>query len=227
VAAALVVPLAAGAQEGGVDVVCTGGVDVAAFASANPLAGLIGATAIAPFAQLTINGQSADLSRCISPLGNSKLWQLDADFFSGAAEGHVTATMNPDPFITFGATTTNLIGTPVTFAFLFGTPIVPGIYNSASSTGGVTVTPGVANDADVTSPGVYPTYISGYGTVGLVPTNLGVDNGAATCSATTANNTCNFGLVSSTFAPTFYDNLEALLTYNQDDANSVASCPAP
>ncbi len=46
-----------------------------------------------------------------------------------------------DPFITFGATTTNSIAGTVTYAFLFGTPIIPGFYNAAHSTGGVTVTP--------------------------------------------------------------------------------------
>jgi hypothetical protein len=186
----------------------------------------IGATAIAPFAMMFLNGQSVDLSGCLTPVG--KLWRLDASFFSAIGEGDVTATMNPDPFITFGATTTNLIAGPVTYAFLFGTPIVPGLYTNATSTGGVSVTNGASGTANVTSPGLYPTYISAYGTVGLVPTNLGVDLGTTTCTAGPAapftdTETCNYGTTANAFGPTFYDNLEALLTYNQDDASSVAS----
>jgi len=126
-----------------------------------------------------------------------------------------------------GATTTNLIAGPVTYAFLFGTPIVPGFYNVATSTGGVSVTDGARGNSTVATGGVYPTYISAYGTVGFSPTNLGVDLGTAPCNATgvpfTVTTVCNQGSTSNTFAPAFYDNLEALLTYTQTDAFSVAS----
>ena len=33
--------------------------------------------------------------------------------------------------------------------------------------------------------------------------------------------TCNYGSASTTFTPAFYDNLEALLTYTQDNAGST------
>jgi len=208
VAAALIVPAIAGAQGGiGIEVACGIGTAVTT-------------APINPFATLTINGSAVDLSACIRPTG--KTFTLDARFFSSVGHGTVHAEMNPDPFINFGATTTNAIAGTVTYAFLFGTPVVPSFYNTAKSSGGVSVAPGAANNTHVTSPGVYPTYISGYGTLGLAATNLNVDNGTAACNATVANNTCNFAPVNGG-APGNYDNLEALLTYNQDDVQSVAS----
>jgi hypothetical protein len=132
----------------------------------------------------------------------------------------LVATYDQDPFITFGATTTNFVAGPVTYSFLFGTPIVPGLYNTASSSGSVTVTDGRSGGGSVTTPGVYPSFISGYGTVGLVATNLGVDTGSGTCLA---GATCNFGPASATFGSTFYDNLEGLLTYQQSGLGSVAA----
>ena len=135
--------------------------------------------------------------------------------------------MNADPFITFGATTTALVSGPITFAFLFGTPVVPGFYSAATSTGGVSVTDGAAGNTTVAPSAIFPTYISGYGTLGLAPTNLGVNLGSTPCVATgtpfAVTTTCNQGTTSSTFAPAFYDNLEALLTYTQNDSGSVAS----
>jgi hypothetical protein len=144
------------------------------------------------------------------------------------AEAHLTGLYNPDPFITFGTTTTNLVPGPTTYAFLFGTPIVPGSYDVATSTGGVTVTNGASGTSTVTTSAVYPFYISGYGTVAVVPTSLGVDLGTTSCVAGpgtpfTVTSVCSQGTTGSSFPSTFYDNLEALLTYTQDDVASVAS----
>ena len=36
---------------------------------------------------------------------------------------------------------------------------------------------------NVTAPGLYPTFVSGYGTVGATATNLGVDLGTTSCTA--------------------------------------------
>lgn len=218
VVAALIVPGFASAQDGGgIEVVCVGDTP-----GLSPLAAL----AIDPFAVIEINGARADVSRCITQVG--KLFVLNADFFSQVATGNVHALMNPDPFISFGTTTTNLVPGATTFAFLFGTPVVPTFYNSATSTGGVTVTNGLSGTTTVATSIIYPTYISAYGTLGLAPTNLGVDLGTLPCVAgpgvpLTVTNTCNQGTTSNTFAPTFYDNLEALLTYTQNDVSSVAS----
>lgn len=186
------------------------------------------ATAISPFAWVFVNDQCTDVSQHIKPMQQGKTWALDTpvlDLFGSQVQ--LTALYNADPFVTFGITTTNLSAGSTTYAFLFGTPIVPGLYSVATSTGGVSVTNGARGSGSVSPGSIHPTYISGYGTVGFFPTNLGVDIGTAGCTATgvpfTVTTTCNQGSASNTFAPTFYDNLEALVTYKQSDLASVAS----
>jgi hypothetical protein len=158
-------------------------------------------------------------------LGDRKVISFERSLsLGGLADIVVFGTYNTDPFISFGATTTSLVPSPVTFSFLFGTPVVPDFYNTATSTGSLTLTPG-ATDALVENSVVYPTYISGIGTLGLVPTNLGVDLGTADCSASvlTGAETCPQGSTTNTFPLTFYDNLEALLTYSQTGLGSIAA----
>jgi len=181
-----------------------------------------------PFALVVVDDLCVDFSDRIT--FGEKLWFLDlANLTIGNATiERLQATFNPDPFITFGATTTNLVPGPVTYAFFFGTPIVPDFYTEALSTGGVSLTNGAAGASTVDNSAIYPTFVSGYGTVGGVPTNLGVDLGTDPCVATSpgpAGDTevCDYGTATNTFAPTFYNNLEALLTYTQTDVASVAS----
>jgi hypothetical protein len=184
--------------------------------------------AINPFLTAIVNGEACDLSQWLTTR-DGKFWTLDTpELQFAAATVRFSGLYNSDPFISFGTTSTNLVAGPVTYAFLFGTPVVPGFYTTATSTGGVTVTNGLSGTSTVTTSAVYPTYISGYGTVGAVPTNLGVDLGTASCVAGpgtpfTVTNTCSQGTATNTFGPTFYDNLEALLTYTQDDIGSVVS----
>jgi hypothetical protein len=165
-----------------------------------------------------------DLSQCVVSV--EKLFVMEAEIVDDTFLAHVTATMNPDPFISFGTTTTNLIAGPVTYSFLFGTPIVPGLYNTAGSTAGVTVST-VSGSAAVDNSAVAPVYVTGYGTVGAAMVDLGVGLGTLPCSASTppipASTTCDQGTASNTFAPTFFDNLEALLTYEQTGLAGVAS----
>lgn len=181
-----------------------------------------------PFVWAIVNGACYDLSPSLTSM-TAGTWSISTGMLSlGAGALSLNASFDSDPFITFGATTTNLVAGPVTYAFLFGTPIVSDLYTFASSSGGVSVTSGAGGTASVATPGVYPTYISGYGTLGLAATNLGVDIGTGACTATgqpgvPATSTCNMGSATSIFAPTPYDNLEALLTYTQTDAMSVAS----
>ena len=134
-----------------------------------------------PFALVIVNDVCANFSGSIT--FGEKMWFLDlVDVTVGAATiQRLQATFNPDPFITFGATTTNLVAGPVTYAFLFGTAIVPDFYTNALSTGGLSLTNGAAGLSTVDNSAVYPTYVSGYGTVGLAPTNLGVDLGTDPC----------------------------------------------
>lgn len=177
-----------------------------------------------PFVGVLIDGQCTDLSSLIVRTSRTlPLWSLETSFQTATAAITLDIDFDGDPFISFGVATTNFGPGPVTYAFLFGTPIVPGTYNTARSTGGVSVTPPPDATASVSTSAVYPTFISGYGTVGGFATNLGVDLGTSTCTATDATETCNYGVTTNTFAPTFYNNLEALLTYEQTAAQSVAA----
>lgn len=126
--------------------------------------------------------------------------------------------------ITFGVTTTNIAEAPTTYAILFGTPIPPDFYATATAVAELTLTPGPSGTASVDVSSIYPTYVSAYGTVGGAPTNLGVDLGTTSCAATGGmSTTCSFALVTNTFSPTFFDGLQALLTYQQTGTGSAAA----
>jgi hypothetical protein len=201
-----------------------------ASAQAGPGAsdGCVTAGAPAPYFAVVVNGDCFDLSSLLRPAGRPDVWSSTTTVDVGGSRVQLALMYDADPFITFGATTTNLVAGPVTYAFLFGTPIVPGFYNHATSTAGISVTNGSSGTSTVAAPGVAPTYVSGYGTAALVPTDLGVGLGTAACvagpaAAFTVTKVCNQGSTANTFAPAFYDGLEALLTYTQDDVSSVAS----
>jgi len=190
--------------------------------------GTFGQAAIGPTVYALVNGQCWDLSSFLTDVTKGKVWSLDVnDFDAGFGLFSLSALMNSDPFISFGATTTNSVAGPNTYAFLFSIPVVPGLYGNSTSTGGVSVTNGARGTSTVTTSGVYPTYISGDGLVGFTPTNLGVDLGTASCISSgvpfTVTTTCAQGTASNTYAPTFYDGMQALLTNPQDDIGSVAS----
>lgn len=175
-------------------------------------------------AAAVVGDETINLTQCIVQAG--KFFTLSASFTAANAFGDVNAVYNTDPFITFGATTTNLVPGATTFGFLFGTPIVPGFYSSASSTGGVTVTNGTGPAAVTTvDNGLVPVYITGLGSLGLAQTDLGVGLGTGPCVAGPGpvSNTCNQGTAAHSFAPGFFDNLEAVLSYTQDNVASVAS----
>jgi hypothetical protein len=182
------------------------------------------ATLTAPFAFVAVNGQCTDLSALFTRVEGAAVWNLDTHLTLAGSEIDLHAIFDPDPSITFGGTTLNPVDAAVTYAFLFGTPVVPDFYTSATSSLGLSVTTSMGTTT-VANSAVYPTYLSGYGTVGATATNLGVDLGTTPCVATGTGVTtsCNQGMASSSFAPTFYDNLEALVTYTQDrTASSVA-----
>jgi len=111
-----------------------------------------------------------------------------------------------------------------TTLFLFGLPIVPDFYASAISTAKLSVT-SVTGTTTVANSGTYPTFVSGFGTLGSDLTNLGVDLGTTPCvaSGTPGSATCDLGSASNAFEPAFYDNLEALVTYTQDNALSTVT----
>lgn len=184
--------------------------------------------AVGPSVWAIVDGSCFDLSSYLTDVEKGKIWAMDAKNLDlGFGLFSMSALINADPFITFGVTTTNIAAGPVSYSFLFSTPVVPGLYASSTSTGGVSVTNGARGSVSVTTSGFYPTYISGYGLVGASPTNLGVDLGTAACTATgapfTVTTTCAHGSTLNTYAPTFFDGMQALITYTQSDIGSVAS----
>lgn len=181
--------------------------------------------ATAPFLRVFVGGTCTDLSSSFIPSASTPgIWNLATTLHLTDATVDLTAQVKRDPFITFSATTKNAVPGSVPYIFLFGTPVVPGMYTSASSSGGASVSPGDAQNTTVSPGAVYPTYIGGYGTVGPEATNLNVNLGNTSCVATgIATTTCNFGVKNSPFSPTYFDNLEAVLSYSQNDLQSAAA----
>lgn len=178
----------------------------------------------APFVFVAVNGECTDLSSLITPLAGATGWTLTTRLTLAASIIDLHATFDPDPSVTFGGTTTNLTSAATTYAFLFGLPVVPDFYSSASSMLRLLAT-SVTGITTVANSATYPAFLSGYGTVGSELTNLGVDLGTTSCVAagTPGSSTCDYGSASNTFAPTYYDNLEALVTYTQDNAASTVT----
>jgi hypothetical protein len=174
-----------------------------------------------PFVFVTLNGQCLDLSAFVNPAG--KGWNLLTHVNLAGATLDLTAAFNPDPSVSFTASTTNITQAPMTFGILFGAPIVPDFYTQAVSSGSVSITSATGTTRVANSS--FPAFISGYGTNGLASTDLSVNVGTTPCvvSGTLASTTCNLGSTSATFAPAFYDNLEAFLTYTQDNLGSTAT----
>jgi hypothetical protein len=175
-----------------------------------------------PFAFVSVNGHCTDLSAFI--IGQTKGWSLSTRASVGGAVVDLNAIFNPDPSLTFSGTTANPSLTTTTYAFLFGTPIVPDMYSLALASVQFSAT-SAAGTTTVANSSTYPTYISGYGSVGTALTNLGVDAGSTNCvaSGVAASTTCAAEQKTSSFAPSFYDNLEGFVTYTQDNTLSTAT----
>jgi hypothetical protein len=181
------------------------------------------ATLTAPFVFVTVNGQCLDLSSLVAPVVGGKGWNLFTTVSLAGARIDLRATFNPDPSVSFSSTTVNTTSAPMTYAVLFGTPIVPDFYTQAVSSGSLSITS--ATGTTTVSNSAFPAFVAGYGTNGAAATELGVNIGTNPCTVTgtVATQTCNLGSASSTFAPAFYDNLEAFLTYTQDNLGSTAT----
>jgi hypothetical protein len=175
-----------------------------------------------PFAFVSVNGQCTDLSSFI--VAQTKGWSLDTRAKVGGSVIDLRAVFNPDPSVTFTGTTANPSLTASTYAFLFGTPIVPTMYSLAIASVQFTAT-SAAGTTTVSNSAVYPAYISGYGSVGGALTNLSVDAGTRDCvaSGVAATTTCAAEQQARSFPPAFYDNVEALVTYTQDNTLSTAT----
>lgn len=112
----------------------------------------------------------------------------------------VGAFYNPDPFLVYFVSFQNLSPAPVTLSFLFSTPIVSGIYDSASSSIGFSITDGGSDGAGA----VYAVDSS------LDAADMGVDLLALCPGPPAGSNICGSS-VSSSFGPAFGSNLSASL----------------
>jgi type II secretory pathway pseudopilin PulG len=178
----------------------------------------------APIVFVAVNGQCTDLSALVTPVVGGKGWNLLTRVTLFGSTMDLQAAFDPDPGVTFTETTLNPTGEATTYAFLFGLPIVPDFYSSAVSSLHVSVT-SARGTTTVDNSATYPAYLSGYGTLAGAFTNLGVDLGTTPCvaSGVLGTATCDPGTATNGFAPAYYDNLEALVTYTQDNAGSTAT----
>ena len=177
------------------------------------------------FLAVSVNGICTDLSSLVVP-GTKPLTATAVGSLELTGVGITfSAVWDGDPFLTFGVTTQNLLPGPIDYSFIFGTPIVPGQYPYAEGELSLSLTPGLQGSS-VTNSGVSSAFLSGYGTVGPAETTLGVDRGSGTCTATSSPASCPYGIGTNTFVPTFYDNLEGMLTYTQTGLLSTATFSA-
>lgn len=166
---------------------------------------------------VVVNGECTNLSELIGP--GSKPGTAQANTPLNLGNGiSINAFWDADPFILFGVTTQTLSVAPITYQFMFSTPVVPGAYTYAEGTitGSVTGAGGIVSNS-----AGEPTFLSGFGSTGGAPTNLGVGVGTGPCTAPTV--TCGNGTSSNTFAPVFMNMLIATVTYTQSGVGSTAT----
>jgi hypothetical protein len=175
------------------------------------------------FMGIAVNGRCINMSSLVE-LGEKPGTALVgiSQFVMGGSRITVNAFWDADPFISFGVITENLQEGPQEYSFLLGTPVVPGMYQFAEGTLTGSLTPG-QGASTATNSGVYPAFLSGYGTLGPVATSLGVDLGTGPCTASTGVVPCGNGAGSNAFASTQFDNLEAVLTYTQTGIGSTVT----
>jgi hypothetical protein len=184
-----------------------------------------------PIARVIVNGVCFDMSSLITVTVPNKIWRLSMTSPIQVGGGRVQVSnveFNADPYIRFAETTINLPDEANDYAFLFATPVEPGFYTSASSDGRVSITSGVSGSASVAAmPNLQATFIRGFGTVGNLGTDLGVDLGTAACTAGPglpgSANACDYGTRTNSFGATFFNNLEAQLAYRQTGVGSVVT----
>jgi hypothetical protein len=186
------------------------------------------APAAGPVVQVTV--MTASDTRCIDlselVLKNPvKGWNLPSTrvTLSGATID-LRANLNPDPTVDFLFSTLNPSTTMTTYSVLFGLPIVRDYYATAISMSNLTVA-STTGTSTVSPVAQRQPFVTGYGSLDNVLTDLGVGLGTAACTANGApsSNTCDLGSKSTTFRPTYYNNLEAVVTYQQSSFLSIAT----
>lgn len=177
-----------------------------------------------PSVNVSVNGVCVDLSSLVQVAGpKAGTWTArGAQLLIGNALVSFSAFFNSDPYIDFTLSTTNIGSEPNQFATLIGTPIVPGQYGSATL--GATLDFTTTAVAGMLRPSPEsPTFITGYGTLGSVATDLGVGLGTSCAAAALSTTSCALTPKSVTFGATQYDNLEAVLAYVQEGVGSTVT----
>jgi hypothetical protein len=191
---------------------------------------LPGVVAPGPFAFVRVDNVCVNLSPLISLDAVHGLFELLVPRLV-VGTGLITnleVVFDPDPYVSFSGSSSNLTPGPTAYSFYFGTPIAPGFYESASSTASVSLTSGDQGSATIGQDGAAP-FVTVQGSDGATLIPLGVDVGTGTCTAGLASNTCKYpppngGPATGAFgAPVFLDNLEVTLAYTQTDVNSQAA----
>jgi hypothetical protein len=135
-----------------------------------------------------------------------------------------SAAFDSDPFssFTFGSILPGGFG-PLSFDAFFTTPVVPGAYTTATSSGTLDITTTGSQTTGIVTAGTYPFYISGLGDM----TNLGVDTGTGACSVSTPptpnSGSCDPAGASSTFAAISPSFLTAHLSYTHNTIGAGSS----
>jgi hypothetical protein len=185
------------------------------------------ASTTAPFAFVRVDETCVNLSQLITLNSTTGLFDLVVRqlVVGNGRINDLNATFKTDPYITFGANTSNITAGPTEYTFYFGTFIEPALYSRATSTAGVSVTRGEGASASVSQND--DEFVNVFGSAGATLIPLGVDIGTGTCTAGAATNTCRYpppdgGPRVNNFDPVFLDNLEVVLTYRQTGTNSQA-----
>lgn len=202
---------------------------LAPAAGAAQVPALCGPVGAGPYAFVRVNALCVNLSNSIvfnPTTGLSNLNVTNLVFDGLARVNRLDVVFKRDPYVDFGVNTTNFLFDETSYAFYFGTPIDPGLYRRAETTGRVTVSRGAIADGITTQDGTAE-YVTVYGSDGATLIPLGVDVGTGSCASGATSNTCSYpppagGLASNTFAPIFLDNLEVELVYRQDGLTSTA-----
>lgn len=131
----------------------------------------------------------------------------------------VSASLNPDPFVTFVVGLLNLTNAPLSATFTFSTAVVPALYNFATSSLGVTLT-------DIDNNGASISYMLDSQLNGIAPAgiDMGVDLSGTCTDGSGPPNTvvCPNSKVSS-FGPALGTSLSAVLTVTLSARDSFSS----
>lgn len=176
-----------------------------------------------PFAEVFVGTTCVDLTRYVTSAAGGG-WSLVTPVLSVGSSQFAAAAAFGALEISFATETLNETATPVTYAFLFGTPTPVGSFTTLTAYGEVEVTS--QGTAAVMAPGpIFPTFLSAYFDLNTRRTHADADLGTAPCVApadaqpVTAH--CSFGTRTTTFAPIVGNALELLFTYTQSGAGSI------